>query len=563
MNNTIKKALTKTLLSSALLMFTTANQAQLFEAENFKRSFDLTVGNTGGFYKDGDVDIEACSDNGGGFNIGWIDTSEWLAYEGLNIPSAGRYKIKLRVSSPAGGQASIDLNSGELPLGNIDIPNTGGWQNWQTVEKTVDLSAGVFDLGVYAQTAGWNFNWIAVEALSEPPIGSKIKIEAEDYSHFNDTTPGNAGGAYRNDAVDIEATTDVNGGYNVGWWQSGEWLSYDDINITTAGNYQVKLRIASPNGASATVKLNSGTQTLGTLNIPATGDWQNWQTITLDTTLPVGMHSLGINAEASGWNLNWIEISPGGNGGDVGSGGRTLVWFDEFNNIDTSVWNHDEGGHGFGNNELQWYSNGSNVSIENDAQANSNVLVIEARQEQGGMCWFNENCGYTSGKLTTRHKKSFKYGRFEARMKLPRMQGIWPAFWMLGDNFNTQGWPQGGEIDIMEHVNTNNITSGALHGPGYSGNTPITGHLTHVHSIDADYHIYAVEWDENGIDWFVDNIKFYSVTKAEVSQHGEYVYDAPFWFLLNLAVGGNWPGDPDHANFTTSRMYVDYIRVYQ
>lgn len=148
-------------------------------------------------------------------------------------------------------------------------------------------------------------------------------------------------------------------------------------------------------------------------------------------------------------------------------------------------------------------------------------------------------------------------------MKLPRTQGIWPAFWMLGDNFNNVGWPQGGELDIMEHVGTNNITSGALHGPGYSGNTPITGHLEHGASIDSVYRVYAVEWDANSIRWFVDGTNFYSVEKWQVEQYGEWVYDQPYWILLNVAVGGNWPGDPDHANFSTQRMYVDYVRVIQ
>jgi beta-glucanase (GH16 family) len=262
---------------------------------------------------------------------------------------------------------------------------------------------------------------------------------------------------------------------------------------------------------------------------------------------------------SSGWNLNWIEITKVK---DNEEPDPSLVWADEFDILDRSVWNIEVGGHGFGNNELQWYSDGNNVSIAYDAQVQSNVLVIEARKEQGGPCWWGGACEYTSGKLTTNGKKSFKYGRLEARMKLPKAQGIWPAFWMLGDNFNSQGWPKGGEIDIMEHVNTNNITSGALHGPGYSGNTPITGHLDHPSPIDQGYHVYAVEWDESGIRWFVDDTNFYSVTKAEVEQYGEYVYDAPFWFLLNLAVGGNWPGDPS-SNFTTQRMYVDYVRVYQ
>ena len=264
----------------------------------------------------------------------------------------------------------------------------------------------------------------------------------------------------------------------------------------------------------------------------------------------------GIYAVSAGWNLNWIQIKPSE---DSQPG---LTWSDEFDSLDTNTWNIETGGHGFGNNELQWYSNGQNFFIEFDPSAGSNVLVIEARKEWGGDCWFGSKCAYTSGKLTTQYKKSFKYGRIEARMKLPRVQGIWPAFWMLGDNYNTQGWPEGGEIDIMEHVNTNNVTSGALHGPGYSGNTPITGHLVHNASIDSEYKVYAIEWNESGIRWFVDEQQFYAITPNQVRQYGNYVYDAPFWLLLNLAVGGNWPGSPN-SDFSSARMYIDYVRVYQ
>ncbi|WP_196161365.1 carbohydrate-binding protein [Reinekea sp. G2M2-21] len=532
--------------------------AQTFQAEDYSNYFDTTAGNTGGAYRNDNVDIEATSDVGGGYNVGWIDTSEWLSYTGLNIAQSGTYKVSLRVASSAGAQLSVDLNGGEQVLGSFNVPATGGWQQWQTLEQTVELNAGVYDLGVYAVTGGVNINWLSVEPVSTG--GSAVKLEAEDYIDFEDTTAANLGGAYRSDAVDIEATTDTNGGYNVGWWEAGEWLAYPATSLA-AGQYTIKLRVASPAGATVSVDFNAGSLPVGPVTIPATGGWQNWQTVEITTNLAAGDYALGVFAQTGGFNLNWIEIES--TGVQPPPPPPTVTWSDEFDTLNTSVWNIESGGHGFGNNELQWYSNGQNLSIQYDAQAQSNVLVIEARKEEGGPCWHGGNCGYTSGKITTRFNKSFKYGRMEARMKLPRVQGIWPAFWMLGDNFNTQGWPQGGEIDIMEHVNTNNITSGALHGPGYSGNTPITGHLDHAASIDQDYHVYAVEWDANGIRWFVDNLNFYSVTKAQVQQYGEYVYDQPFWFLLNLAVGGNWPGDPDHANFGPTRMYVDYVRVYQ
>ncbi|MBU2983798.1 carbohydrate-binding protein [Saccharophagus degradans] len=552
-------------LGCALLLPSGVNAAT-FQAEDYSAFYDTTAGNTGGAYRNDNVDIEATSDNGGGYNVGWIDANEWLVYPGVNIATTGDYIINVRVASASGGALSVDFNAGSIPLGQFDIPNTGGWQNWVTVSKTVTLTAGTYDMGVFASTGGWNFNWIEVTPVNNGGGnggGSATFFQAEDYSNYSDTTPENIGGAYRNDGVDIETTSDANGGHNVGWMENGEWLAYEGLSIPSNGNYIIKARVASPNGGALSFDLNGGGQVLGTMNIPATGGWQNWQTVELSTNINAGTYTLGAFVSTSGFNLNWIEVVAGGDGGNNGGGGGNITWRDEFDTINRDAWNFETGGGGWGNNELQYYTDGQNASIQFDPQAGSNVLVIEARKETGGQCWWGGNCGYTSSRMNTRFKKSFQYGRIEARMKLPRTQGIWPAFWMLGDNFNNVGWPQGGELDIMEHVGTNNITSGALHGPGYSGNTPITGHLEHGTSIDSGYRVYAVEWDTNGIRWFVDGTNFYSVEKWQVQQYGEWVYDQPFWLLLNLAVGGNWPGDPDHANFTTQRFYIDYVRVIQ
>lgn len=242
-----------------------------------------------------------------------------------------------------------------------------------------------------------------------------------------------------------------------------------------------------------------------------------------------------------------------------------LVWSDEFEIINDSVWSFEVGGEGWGNSELQYYTDGQNASIEFDPQADSKVLVIEARKETppGSSCW-NGECQYSSTRLISKDKKFFQYGRIEAKIKLPQTQGIWPAFWMLGNNYDRVGWPQCGEIDIMEHVGSKpTITSGALHGPGYSGATPFFGAYDLGVGVDADYHIYAIEWDTNGILWFVDDTRFYSVTRTQVEQQGTWVFDEPFWLLLNVAVGGTLPGNPDDSSSFPQRMYVDYIRIYQ
>jgi len=544
------------LCTAALLCSHTASAAAVrIQAEDYSDYFDTTSGNNGGAYRSDDVDIEITNDEGGGYNVGWIEPGEWLSYANLNIPSSGRYALRMRVASENGGSVSVDLNAGSTVLAELNIPATGGFQSWQTIEREVELNAGNHQLGVYASSGGWNFNWIELEPLA-------ITFEAEDYTNASDNTPGNIGGAYRDGDVDIEPTSDAGGGYNVGWIEPGEWLAYDGLEVSSAGNYVFELRVASgDNGGIASLDLNGGSLALGEVSIPNTGGWQTWQTVTLEAYLPQGSHSLGVYASTGGWNFNWVKVKPKPR--STSNPTPNLTWSDEFDNIDLNTWNFETGGNGWGNNELQDYTNGNNAYIQFDPQAGSNVLVIEARQETGGNCWWGGNCGYTSTRMNTQHKKSFKYGRMEARIKLPKTQGIWPAFWMLGDNFNTQGWPQGGELDIMEHVGNDHITWGALHGPGYFGGNPITGQLTHATPIDQSYKTYAVEWDANGIRWFVDDINFLSLTRAQIEQHGQWVYDQPFWFLLNVAVGGNWPGDPDHANFTTQRMYVDYVRVYQ
>ncbi|MFA0812643.1 carbohydrate-binding protein [Microbulbifer epialgicus] len=144
-------------------------QAATFQAEDYNAFYDTTPGNSGNAYRFDDVDIEPTTDSGGGYNVGWIDASEWLVFSDLNIPSTGNYEIKARVASPNGGTLSVDLNAGNIVLGQIDVPNTGSWQSWQTVSKTVHIDAGTYNLGLYAVTGGWNINWLEITPVSGGP----------------------------------------------------------------------------------------------------------------------------------------------------------------------------------------------------------------------------------------------------------------------------------------------------------------------------------------------------------------------------------------------------------
>lgn len=236
-----------------------------------------------------------------------------------------------------------------------------------------------------------------------------------------------------------------------------------------------------------------------------------------------------------------------------------LVWSDEFTQAngtspDASKWAYDIGAGGWGNNELQYYtSRTNNVRIE------TNMLVIEAKQES------YMGSGYTSARLKTQGKASWAYGRMEARMKLARGQGIWPAFWMLGTNIASVGWPNCGEIDIMENIGREpTIVHGTIHGPGYSGGSAIGGgySLPGNPALADDFHVYAVEWTTNQIKWFIDGTQYFSVSPASLPNGSSWVFTQPQFILLNLAVGGNWPGNPDGSTVFPQRYTIDYVRVY-
>jgi len=241
------------------------------------------------------------------------------------------------------------------------------------------------------------------------------------------------------------------------------------------------------------------------------------------------------------------------------AGNWSLAWSDEFNlpdgsSPDAKKWNYDVGGSGWGNNELQFYT-----ARTNNARTENGQLVIEARKEE----FSGKN--YTSARLVTKDKWSWAYGRFEARIKVPRGQGIWPAFWMLGANIGSVPWPECGEIDIMENIGKEPGTvHGTVHGPGYAGANGIGGpvSLPGGAAFADDFHVYAVEWETNRIRWFMDGRSYFTLTPTNLPSGKRWVFDQPQFLLLNLAVGGNWPGYPDNTTTFPQRMVVDYVRVY-
>ncbi|HEX5198730.1 family 16 glycosylhydrolase [Paractinoplanes rhizophilus] len=236
-----------------------------------------------------------------------------------------------------------------------------------------------------------------------------------------------------------------------------------------------------------------------------------------------------------------------------------VVWSDEFNGaagsaIDSSKWKFDIGGGGWGNNELEYYTN----STRNVYQDGAGHLAITARRENPSnyQCHYG-TCQYTSGRILTADKFSQTYGRFEASIKIPKGQGIWPAFWMLGGN----NWPTTGEIDIMENVgNAPNTVYGTIHGPGYSGAGGIGGNRTIGSALGDAFHTYAVDWSPNLIVWYLDGSEYFRATPASLNGN-TWVYNHPFFMILNVAVGGYWPGNPDGSTVFPQTMLVDYVRV--
>lgn len=238
-----------------------------------------------------------------------------------------------------------------------------------------------------------------------------------------------------------------------------------------------------------------------------------------------------------------------------------LVWSDEFTGSqgtspDNSKWVFDIGrgpnNDGWGNQELQVYTNSTdNVKLDGDGN-----LMITAT---GGGGSFN------SGRIKTQGKFSQRYGRIEARIKTTTGPGMWPAFWMLGDNITTVDWPQCGEIDIMEQKgHESQITYGSIHGPGYSGGGALGGsYVLNNGRFNLNFHVYAVEWFENVLDFYVDDFLYKRITIDEVGAEGQWVFNQPFFILLNVAVGGSFVGFPTSGTTFPQSMYVDYVRVYQ
>ncbi len=487
-----------------------------------------------------------------------------------NLFPNGNFDSPAGVATPwvevfGGGTTTYSYpTTGGNPNGFGRMNNSSGWGIWVGGEPTalslssLGLVAGgtytfVMDMKNFVGTGVGKLkieSWAGVAMISDSgDISASSQTAAWATYHFVATLATNATG--------IKVVPVAGAGAQIGFDNLGVIVPTTGltVSITSPANNAV---VTSNFTINATATVSPGTVT----NVAF---YDGAALLGNDTSSPfsftvngasLGAHALKAVAKDSGGNSATSSVVNVTVSNTPPLVGWQLVWADEFTQAngtspDSSKWGYDIGGGGWGNGELQYYtSRTNNVRIENDQ------LVIEAKAENFG------GSSYTSARLLTQNKWSWTYGRMEARIKVPRTQGIWPAFWMLGTNIPSAGWPTCGEIDIMEHIGREpKKVYGTIHGPGYSGGGSVGGSYTFVPDVADDFRVFAIEWSTNIIRWYVDGIQYFSATPASIGGN-TWVFNQPQFFLLNVAVGGAWPGNPDGTTILPQKMLVDYVRVY-
>jgi beta-glucanase (GH16 family) len=251
--------------------------------------------------------------------------------------------------------------------------------------------------------------------------------------------------------------------------------------------------------------------------------------------------------------------------GHIASAQWKLTWSDDFSGPegsapDPSKWTYDIGGAGWGNQELETYTS----RLENAQIRNGNLVITALKEDLTGTDGIPRK--FTSARLKTQYRFAQAYGRFEARIKLPRGQGVWPAFWLLGDDIDRVGWPACGEIDIMENVGFEPGTDhGSLHASAFArltSDATKTVSLPGGQALADDFHLYAIEWEPGQVRFYLDQNNYATFSESDWPAGGQWVFDHPFFVILNVAVGGSWPGSPDSTTSFPQQMLVDYVRVY-
>ena len=342
------------------------------------------------------------------------------------------------------------------------------------------------------------------------------------------------------------------------------------IDLSAASAQSVSMNYTTADGtakagtdytaASGTLTIAAG-QTETYVDVPVTGDSlrQASQTFFLQLSAPVNA-TIG-TAQATGTidntDLLYLPTDTTGYTTPASYPGYHLAWSDEFNGntLSTQNWGFDVGNNnGWGNQELEYYT-----SSTNNVFVSAGNLIIEARQES------NSGFNYTSGRIKTEGIQQFTYGRIDIRAKLPVLHGMWPALWMLGSNINTVPWPGCGETDIMELVGSNpNRITGSMHWQNADGSegTYNNNYFLSTGDFSQQFHVFSLVWQKDIVQFFVDDQLYVNGSIANVTS-GTYPFNLPFFFIFNVAVGGNFPGNPDNTTTFPQRMFVDYVRVFQ
>jgi beta-glucanase (GH16 family)/uncharacterized protein involved in high-affinity Fe2+ transport len=584
-------------------------QAENYDLGGQGVAYNVTsVNGSANSYRSDGVDLEVTTDTGGGYDIGWTASGQWFKYT-VNVATAGNYTITFRVAAPSAVSDAFHVSNsaGTNLSGSVSVPATGGYQDWTNVTVNVILPAGQQSLTINQDAAGWNINYATFTSVAsggEGPYGGTPAavpgtVQAENYDTGGQgvgyevgSTNGSANN-YRSDGVDLEATTDTGGGYDLGWTASGQWFKYT-VNVAIAGTYTVGFRVAAPTAVTDALHLatSSGNNLTGSVSIPATGGYQVWTNVSATVTLQAGEQTLTLYQDAGGWNVNYFTFTAGTGGGTgscagvpsitVGSTTYTPQWCQEFNGSagspDTSVWNFDLGNNGgWGNGEAEVYCGPPGYS-GNPSQCPTTFststapvyidgnghLVIQPRDVNG--TWI-------SGRMNTEGKQNFEYGILVASIQLPNTtnQGLWPAFWTLGSNITSVPWPTCGEADIMENWspqvdngagpagNNSTVHTAKTGGSGYGARYTFPS----GEAADTAFHTYGIVWSQNEMQFFVDNSSspFFTVTPSNLPSGDTWPFNQNIFTILNVAIGGTLGGSISGLS-NPGPMVVDYVRWY-
>ncbi|HKW27839.1 MAG TPA: family 16 glycosylhydrolase [Verrucomicrobiae bacterium] len=478
------------------------------------------------------------------------------------VPASLRYSKRFILASAITAALSVNVSGATNVLTNPGF-ESGSFTSWTTYGNSIGNASvvsgasvahsGTYYFKSYGQFIGaTNYSGISQDNLSAPS-----NTYTADGWAYTDSSDG--GGIHGQDTIWVEVSF-RDASYNALALYRSAILTSNNLASFGGTNKWFDLPITNQcsfSNPSAQILLpGTVTNTVTNLVAPAGTVYVRYQTVFMQGP---------DNANAS---MYFDDLTLNQSGGTVVVPPVlqwNITWDDEFNQPDGSLpdltkWGYDLGGGGWGNNELETYT-------ATNARVQSGQLVIEAdRAISAG------KTNYTSARMLTKGKWSWTYGRMEARLKLPRGQGIWPAFWMLGTNIDSVHWPSCGEIDIMENIGKTSdqgTDHGTIHGPqgggDYNGGSGVGGSYTLPGgaALADNFHIYAIEWTPNQIKWFLDANQFFTATPASLPGGGTWVFTQPQFFILNVAVGGNWPGYPDGTTVFPQQMLVDYVRVYQ